>query len=83
MDAIVGEDAGLSAEGLARVDAAIGELIAAGELAGASLLVARHGKIVHRSLQGAKDLATGEPLDRKSTRLNSSHLSVSRMPSSA
>jgi len=71
MNAILGnlgeaapEDAGLSAEGLARVDRAIGDLIAEGELAGASLLVARHGKVVHRSLQGLKDLATGEPLKR-------------------
>ena len=68
MDAVLAEGsaqaAGLSAEGLAAVDAAIGALIAAGELAGASLLVARGGQVVHRSLQGLKDLARGEPLAR-------------------
>jgi len=53
---------GLSAAGLARLDAALGELIARGELAGASILAARGGRVVHRSLQGVKDIATGEPL---------------------
>jgi CubicO group peptidase (beta-lactamase class C family) len=66
MDMVLGEgsleDAGLTAAGLARVDAALGELIAAGELAGAVTLVARHGKVVHRSVQGLKDLASAEPL---------------------
>ena len=66
--AVLGEGsaqaAGLSAAGLAAVDAAVGELISAGELAGASLLVARRGQVVHRSLLGLKDLAGGEPLAR-------------------
>jgi CubicO group peptidase (beta-lactamase class C family) len=64
MNAVAGETAGLSAEGLARVDAALAELIAAGELAGAVTLVARHGKVVHRSEQGLKDIETREPLAR-------------------
>jgi CubicO group peptidase (beta-lactamase class C family) len=68
MNAVLSEGSaealGLSAAGLARVDAALGELIAAGELAGASLLVARHGRVVHRALLGLKDLAAGEPLAR-------------------
>ena len=68
MDRVLGEgsaaEAGLSADGLAGVDAALGELIAAGELAGASLLIARRGQVVHRSIQGLKDLATGEALAR-------------------
>jgi len=58
------QEAGLSADGLARVDQAMADLIAAGELAGASLLVARHGKVVHRALLGLKDLERGEPLAR-------------------
>jgi CubicO group peptidase (beta-lactamase class C family) len=66
MDAVLNqaspEDVGLSAEGLAKVDQALAELIAAGELAGAVTQVARHGKVVHRSAQGSKDLASGEPL---------------------
>jgi len=56
------EDVGLSTAGLARVDAALAELIAAKQLAGAVTLVARRGKIVHRSAQGLKDIAAGEPL---------------------
>lgn len=56
------EEVGLSGEGLARVDQALGDLIAAKELAGAVTLVARRGKVVHRSVQGLKDLASGEPL---------------------
>lgn len=56
------EDVGLSAAGLARVDEALVELIAAGELAGAVTLVARHGRVVHRAALGAKDLASGEAL---------------------
>ncbi len=68
MDRVLGEGsaeaAGLSAAGLAKVDAALGDLIGAGELAGASLLVARRGQVVHRSVQGLKDLATGEALSR-------------------
>ena len=56
------EDVGLTPAGLARVDHALAEMIAAKELAGAVTLVARHGKIVHRSAQGLKDIASGEPL---------------------
>jgi CubicO group peptidase (beta-lactamase class C family) len=56
------EAAGLSAARLTQVDAALGALVADGELAGAVLLVARHGQIVHRSAQGLKDIASGEPL---------------------
>ncbi len=56
------EDVGLSAEGLARVDAAIQALIDQGELAGAVTLVARRGRLVHTNAMGKKDLATGEPL---------------------
>ena len=57
-------EAGLSVAGLARVDEALADLIAAGELAGASLLVARRGKVAHRALLGRKDLESGEPLAR-------------------
>jgi CubicO group peptidase (beta-lactamase class C family) len=55
-------DVGLSAEGLARIDTWLGELIAAGDLAGAVTLVARHGKVAHSAALGLKDLATGEAL---------------------
>ena len=66
MDAIVKaaepESVGLSSAGLARIDALIAEQIAAKQLPGAVTLVARHGQIVHRSVQGLKDIATGEAL---------------------
>jgi len=54
--------AGVSSEGLARIDAWLGELIAAGELPGAVILVARGGKVIHRAALGLKDLASGEPV---------------------
>ena len=57
------EDVGLSAAGLAKVDQALAELITARELAGVVTLVARRGKVVHRSVMGVKDLESGEPLD--------------------
>jgi CubicO group peptidase (beta-lactamase class C family) len=66
MDAIVKSDipeaVGLSCAGLARMDDWLAGLIAQGELAGAVTLVARHGKAVHRSAQGLKDIASGEAM---------------------
>jgi CubicO group peptidase (beta-lactamase class C family) len=53
---------GVSATGLARIDALLAGLIAERELAGAVTLVARRGKVIHSSAQGLKDLASGEPL---------------------
>lgn len=51
-----------SSDGLARIDAALSGFIAEGVLPGAAILVARHGKVVHRSTLGLKDIASGEPL---------------------
>jgi CubicO group peptidase (beta-lactamase class C family) len=56
------EAAGMSAAGLARIDAWLSALIAAGELPGAVILVARGGVVIHRAALGLKDLASGEPL---------------------
>ncbi|WP_034160427.1 serine hydrolase domain-containing protein [Sphingomonas sp. ERG5] len=53
---------GLSPDGLARVDAAVQAQIDKGVVAGAITLVARHGKLVHTSTLGVKDLASGKPL---------------------
>jgi CubicO group peptidase (beta-lactamase class C family) len=53
---------GLSAEGLAHIDRTLAGFVADGQLPGVATLVARHGKIVHRSTQGLKDISTGEPL---------------------
>ncbi|MGA2954057.1 MAG: serine hydrolase domain-containing protein, partial [Caulobacteraceae bacterium] len=52
----------MSAAGLASIDELLASLIAEGQLPGASVLVARRGEIVHRSVQGLKNLARGEPL---------------------
>ena len=52
----------MSAAGLARIDELFASLIAEGQLPGAAVLVARRGEIVHRSVQGLKNLARGEPL---------------------
>ncbi len=55
-------EVGLSPQGLARIDQALAGFIAQGALPGASILVARHGKVVHRATLGLKDIASGEPL---------------------
>jgi CubicO group peptidase (beta-lactamase class C family) len=66
MDAVLSkgspEEAGLTTAGLARVDQALADLVAAKELAGVVTLVARHGKVVHRSAIGVKDVESGEAL---------------------
>ena len=56
------EAVGLSTPGLARIDEMLSGLIAEGQLPGAAVLVARRGEVVHRSVQGLKNLARGEPL---------------------
>lgn len=56
------EAVGLSAAGLAKVDASLGALVAAGELAGVVTLVARRGRVVHRFERGLKDIVAGEPV---------------------
>ena len=56
------ESVGLSTEGLERIDGYLQGLVDEGTLAGVVTLVARHGKKVHTSVMGKKDLASGEPL---------------------
>jgi CubicO group peptidase (beta-lactamase class C family) len=56
------ESVGLSTAGLAKIDAYLQGFVDKQELAGAVTLVARHGKVVHTSVMGKKDLASGEPL---------------------
>jgi len=53
---------GMSAERLARIDAAMEEYIAADRLPGSVTLVARHGKIVHLSAHGYRDIESRSPL---------------------
>ncbi|HUZ11454.1 MAG TPA: serine hydrolase domain-containing protein [Caulobacteraceae bacterium] len=56
------EEVGLKREGLAAIDAFLQGLVDKGELAGVVTLVARHGRLVHSSVMGMKDIASGEPL---------------------
>jgi CubicO group peptidase (beta-lactamase class C family) len=56
------ESVGLSSAGLDAIDGYLKDLIDEGTLAGVVTLVARHGKTVHTSVIGKKDLASGEPL---------------------
>ena len=60
------ETVGLSSAGLAKVDAMIAEQIDAKQLAGAVVLVARHGKVAHFEAMGLKNIAAGEPLAKDS-----------------
>src|SRR6185437_998354 len=53
---------GLSSEGLGKIDAYLQGLVDNGILAGVVTLVARHGKTVHTSVMGSKDIAAGESL---------------------
>jgi len=56
------ESVGLSTAGLEAIDAYLQGIIDKGLLAGVVTLVARHGKTVHTSVMGKKDLESGEPL---------------------
>jgi CubicO group peptidase (beta-lactamase class C family) len=54
------EEVGLSAEGLAKVDAAVQAQIDAGTIAGAVTLVARHGRVCHVHAMGLQDIEAGQ-----------------------
>ena len=56
------EAVGLSAAGLAAIDAALQAEVDSGALAGVVTLVARHGQVAHVRAMGVADLASGEPL---------------------
>jgi CubicO group peptidase (beta-lactamase class C family) len=58
------ESVGFSSERLQRLDAYVRNLIDAGHMPGAALMVARHGKVVKFDVYGAD--ATGKPLARDS-----------------
>jgi CubicO group peptidase (beta-lactamase class C family) len=60
VDAAAPQSVGLDPAALAKIDALIAEQIAAKQLPGAAVIVARHGKIVHRLVQGLKNLARDE-----------------------
>ncbi|MEM7385278.1 MAG: serine hydrolase domain-containing protein, partial [Verrucomicrobiota bacterium] len=56
---------GLSAEKLKLVDAAVDAIIEKKEIAGASVLIARKGKIAHFKTYGHQDLKAGKAMDRE------------------
>jgi CubicO group peptidase (beta-lactamase class C family) len=55
-------DVGMSAEGLAKLSAAMQQMVDQGELAGVVSVVARHGKIVQFEAYGKQDLEAGIPM---------------------
>src|SRR5436190_23069261 len=56
------EEVGMSAERLALINKAINAEVAAGQLPGAVLAIARHGKIVYFEAFGYRDKAAGAPM---------------------
>ena len=56
------EQVGLTASGLAAIDAYLQGWVDKGVVAGLVTLTARNGRVVHTSTLGHKDLATGEPM---------------------
>ncbi len=54
---------GLAPERLVRIDSVLGNLVDRGELAGAQILVARHGRQVHQAVIGQRDLASACPVE--------------------
>ncbi len=56
------EDVGLSSERLERLDGAMQGLIDDERLAGITVMVARHGRIVHSEQFGMRDIAAADPM---------------------
>lgn len=57
------ESVGMSSERLARLDRHFQRYIDDGRLAGWQIVAARHGKVVHHSLSGRRDIAAGLPVE--------------------
>ena len=57
------EEAGVSSERLARIDAALQEYVEQGRLPGAALVIGRRGHVVYARAFGYRDLETEEPLE--------------------
>ena len=60
------QEVGLSAEGLAKIDAEVQKFLDKKQLAGAITIVARHGKVAHFKAHGLMDIAAKKPM-RKDT----------------
>jgi CubicO group peptidase (beta-lactamase class C family) len=58
------KEVGLSSAGLEKASAAVRQFVKDGKVAGAVVLVARHGKIAFFEAQGVRDVATGKPMEK-------------------
>lgn len=56
------ESVGMSRERLDRIGPAIGRFVDQGEIAGASVLISRRGKVIHATTLGQRDREAGEPM---------------------
>jgi CubicO group peptidase (beta-lactamase class C family) len=56
------ESVGMTSQRLARFDSVAAEYVDSGHIAGVVALVLRDGKIVHETVQGVQDVATGLPM---------------------
>ena len=59
-------EVGMSAEKLAKVDAAMDELVNQKQIPGGIVMIARHGKLVHFKAYGQRDIETGLPMEKDS-----------------
>ncbi|MBL8819678.1 MAG: beta-lactamase family protein [Planctomyces sp.] len=57
-------DVGMSAEKLAKVDAAMDELVMQKRIAGGIVMIARHGKIAHFNTYGLRDIENDQPMEK-------------------
>lgn len=64
MPAAKPEAVGMSSAKLDRLGPAVEKLVANNQVAGAVVMVARHGKIVYFQATGKSDIATGQPMER-------------------
>ena len=58
------DTAGMSADGLARIEPAVQAYVDDGRVAGVMTMVARGGHVVHWAAAGMRDLDAGDPLER-------------------
>ena len=59
-------EVGMSAEKLAKVDAAMDELVNQKQIPGGIVMIARHGKLVHFKAYGQRDIEAGLPMEKDS-----------------
>ena len=64
MPVVAPESAGMSSAKLAKVDAAVESLVQQKRLAGATVMIARHGKTVYFKTFGSQEVAANKPMQR-------------------